>query len=131
MVQVFDCQGIEAVAGADRVEKVGGEHGVEADSLHFDAVPTENLVVVFNILSNFQSLRVTEKRSEFPEDMIPGKLNRRAGIAMADRNVECFVLAPGERKSHDIGFQRIEAGGLQVHGKDGCLPRARRNSEKS
>ena len=92
MVEELQGQGIEPLAGTDRVQEIGGDHGVAPDPFHLDSCPAQHLVVVLEVLADLPPRRVGQEGRELRQHPVGRQLRRRTGVAVADRDVERLVV---------------------------------------
>ena len=127
-----------------RVEQVGSQHGIKADSTQSNAVCLQHLHVKLDILADLVYVRVFQQWPEILQHFLPRQLARlkfntdrlltffrkskqrpfgtlfRARLGtdqVPDRNIICLMFSERERQSDDFGITWIKAGGFQVNGK--------------
>ena len=83
-----------------------GNHGVERDPAHFDAVILEHGHIVVGVVRNLRDGLALEHRSERFEYVIQCEL---PALAMPYGNVPAHVWRVGKRKAHEVGGHGIDS----------------------
>src|SRR5512136_549260 len=71
-------------------EKIRSNHGIEEDSLQFDAVSSQDKKIILNILTYFRNISIFEQGGKDLLRILPGKAVRcKETFATRHRNIPC------------------------------------------
>src|SRR5215470_1078874 len=89
---------------------------VVTHSAHADPVIGENVHLVLDVMPDLKPGWVLQPGFEPSQCCSKGKLLRRAGIAMRERDINGVVRFSRERYANELGCHRIDAGRCDIHG---------------
>ncbi len=115
--QVTICQRIHVMTAGCGVEYIGLQHGIGADALQLDAVVTQHVHVVFDVLADLFQLGIFQQRLQLRQHRIPIQLCRRTHIVMRQRHIGGLARLNREGNPHQFCFHIVQAGGFGIEGK--------------
>ena len=97
-----------------RLQHVGLQQRILGDARQRDAVVGEDVLVVFEVLTELFVLRAFQPVFQFLQRMFARQLVRRAGIAVRERQVGGLVRLDRKRDADQLRRHDVQAGGFGV-----------------
>ena len=105
------------MAGSDRVQNVGFQHSVLGNALQGDAVVSQYVLIVFQVLPDLGQLGILQQRLELLENLVTIQLFGGTHVVVAQGDVGGFARVDREGDTHYFSVDIAKTGGFRVEGK--------------
>ncbi len=101
------CDLVQAVAPCGRIHKMGCDHGVEYNAVHFDPAVRQHDVVIFDVLADLFDGLTFQNGLEDGQYLLFVRLSFPILARMSHRNVHGAVFLPCNGNAHKFGPDRL------------------------